>query len=135
MEVDLSYFELFNFRQVQFIFVAGMVPWKDIMLPPCFETIHELNGFSKLDYAKELLNKAGNIDIKFEDDAIEYIFNAHKGCPRLLIESYSRVYQNALDKGLTKITKNNTSQIVDRIIDEMKFHEERMKSEPDWCKS
>lgn len=123
-EILERYLDLFSFKKVQFLFVAGLVPWrKHQALPSCFETSLKLKGFSKQEYVEKLISKANDSNISFTSKAIETIFEAYKGHPRYTIELCSMAYDQA-----ARIAKNEvTAPMVLRVVKKINEREQKCR--------
>ena len=134
-EILERYFDLFGSKKLQFLFVAGLVPWDNKpFLPSCFETRLELLGFPEKADLINLIEKYGPIEI-FTGEAIDLLFEAYKGHPRDSLEACGRAFD--LSKEL--VQDNIEASLMFRAIKEKnefkKRYEEQMIRERMMLKS
>jgi Cdc6-like AAA superfamily ATPase len=123
-EILERYFELFNAKQVQFLFVAGVAHWEESpSLPTCFETQFELKGFSAIEDVLRLVQKAKS-SLPFEDEAINVLFNEHNGHPRRILETCHFAFEQAVRRKSPTITVD----IVHRVCKEIRQKLEKERS-------
>lgn len=90
------YFELFNHKNVQFLFVAGFQDGQaKLTLPDCFETHLELKGFPERKYVLELVNRADKGEVTFSDEAIDVLWRNFSGHPRKTLEVCGLAFEEA----------------------------------------
>lgn len=123
------YLELFSSKKIQFVFVAGMVPWDNKQfLPSCFETRLELKGFDDKKYIEELIYRADS-DKPFTPEAIDLVYEAYRGNPRLTIDVCAQSYYEAFDSNLEQVSAKIVMGTINRLEEERKRHEDLMRNE------
>jgi Cdc6-like AAA superfamily ATPase len=109
------YIELFNTKQVLFLFVAGLRKWEEFVeLPDCFELYVHLKGFPTLKHIRELIRKSKS-SIPFEDDGVDFLFEEYVGHPRETINACSEAYDWAQARELATISRKLIIQVCSRI--------------------
>ena len=128
-EILERYLELFSSKQIQFVFVAGMVPWESkTFLPSCFETRFELKGFSERNDVVELITRAQS-DLIFTKEAIDAVFEAYSGHPRDTIEACAISYYEARKADLKDVSVPVVLRAIRRIDEERRRHKEHMRND------
>ncbi len=128
-EILERYLELFSSKRVQFVFVAGMVPWDTkAFLPSCFETCLELKGFGDKSCVEELITRA-QPKIPFTGEAIDVLFEAYSGHPRYTVTACGMAYDQAAESNAPEISAAILLRVINRLDEERKAHEEMMRRE------
>ena len=97
------YFELFNTKQVQFIFIAGINSWSKIHdISNCFDSIFEIKGLTNFNDVKNLINQEES-GIFFEDSGINFLFDEFDGNPRKILSTCNRLYNNQQYRNVNEI--------------------------------
>jgi Cdc6-like AAA superfamily ATPase len=110
-EILERYFELFNSKQVQFLFVAGIAHWEDSpSLPTCFGTQFELEGFSSSKYVSDLIEKAKS-PILFLQESIGVLFEKYMGHPRSTLQACNEAFYLAAQSSASTVTAELVRQV------------------------
>jgi Cdc6-like AAA superfamily ATPase len=98
------YFDLFNSKQVQFLFVASQMSRdNDTALPSCFETQLQLLGFPNKSYLAEFIAKRNCQNVIFKDDSVEVLFEFFKGHPRDSLKLCAKAFDIAVKENISQI--------------------------------
>ena len=120
------YVEIFTEKRVQFIFVAGYLPWQDIpSIPSCFETSVGLKGLCSEEVTELLYKCITSSDYSFENSGALKIFEIFNGHPRLSINAFERASIECLNQNAKLISKN----LVIRACQELEQRLEREKAQ------
>ncbi len=128
-EILERYLELFSSKRVQFVFVAGMVPWDTkAFLPSCFETRLELKGFDSKTCVEELISRA-QTKVSFTKEAIDVLFEAYAGHPRCTITACRIAHDEAVEAGAQEVSAAVVLRVMNRLDEERRQHERMMRRE------
>ncbi len=119
------YLELFSFKRVQFLFVAGHMSWeRKTYIPSCFETRQELKGFPKKEHIYEMIQKANDSSVVFSPEAVDLLYELLKGHPLYTIDACGWAYQYAERQGKVNIDAALMNRVcVEREERRKQYHE------------
>lgn len=128
------YLDLFSSKKVQFLFVAGLLPWESKeYLPTCFETRHELKGFSERLHIEKLISSAlarsPGETITFSPEAVDAVFRWFAGNPRLTIAACFRAYTNAEANKVSVVSESMVLWVCRDIDETIKLEEQAHKED------
>jgi len=128
------YLELFSSKEIQFLFVAGLVPWdKKSYLPSCFETRLELKGFPDKRHVRELIEaslaRAEGAALPFSTEAVDAVCEAYGGHPRYTLEACALAYWHAQEGNADEVTASAVLKACREIDAQRKRLEDQMRED------